>query len=254
MLRFFRTIRKKLIEEDNVRKYLLYAVGEIFLVVIGILIALQVNNWNEGRKDQMKVTNYLSSLSSELQQNLTFLEEKNREIHDDSLALADIKIRLKSDKANADTLKQIMKNEFNNRYYLISGLNMSTFNSLESTGDIGLLEQWLVKDLQSLSFKIEDLITVTEKLSNQWADDLYEYYSQFPSPESMGQENFILSTQSNKVWEQADTNTLALYSNMILESKEASTRSILPRSIPLERSIRNLLKKIHANHPKIMAP
>jgi hypothetical protein len=47
MLKFFRTIRKKLIEEYNVRKYLLYAIGEILLVVIGILIALQVNNWND---------------------------------------------------------------------------------------------------------------------------------------------------------------------------------------------------------------
>lgn len=44
MLRFFRQIRKKLIEEDKVRKYLLYAVGEVMLVVIGILIALQINN------------------------------------------------------------------------------------------------------------------------------------------------------------------------------------------------------------------
>lgn len=49
MLRFFRHIRKKLIEEDNVRKYLLYAIGEIILVVIGILIALQINNWNNNQ-------------------------------------------------------------------------------------------------------------------------------------------------------------------------------------------------------------
>jgi len=58
MLKFFRTIRKKLIEEDNVRKYLLYAIGEILLVVIGILIALQVNNWNEERKLNLLEVSY----------------------------------------------------------------------------------------------------------------------------------------------------------------------------------------------------
>lgn len=47
MLRFFRQLRKSLIEKKKVRTYLLYASGEILLVVIGILIALQVNNWNE---------------------------------------------------------------------------------------------------------------------------------------------------------------------------------------------------------------
>ena len=47
MITLFRKIRKKLIEDDNIRKYLLDAIGEIPLVVIGILIALQVNNWNE---------------------------------------------------------------------------------------------------------------------------------------------------------------------------------------------------------------
>lgn len=54
MLKFFHTIRKKLIEEDNTRKYLLYAIGEILLVVIGILIALQINNWNQERKERQR--------------------------------------------------------------------------------------------------------------------------------------------------------------------------------------------------------
>ncbi|MFC2148575.1 hypothetical protein ACFLR9_08420 [Bacteroidota bacterium] len=49
MLRFFRQIRKRLLTDNKFSKYLLYAVGEILLVVIGILIALQVNNWNEQR-------------------------------------------------------------------------------------------------------------------------------------------------------------------------------------------------------------
>ncbi len=62
MLRFFRQIRKKLIEQDNVRKYLLYAIGEILLVVIGILIALQVNTWNENRQKQIEERYYMEKL------------------------------------------------------------------------------------------------------------------------------------------------------------------------------------------------
>ncbi|MDX1591203.1 MAG: DUF6090 family protein [Balneolaceae bacterium] len=50
MITLFRRIREKLIASGSLTKYLLYAIGEILLVVIGILIALQVNNWNEERK------------------------------------------------------------------------------------------------------------------------------------------------------------------------------------------------------------
>ena len=50
MIKFFRKIRQKLLTENKFSKYLLYAIGEIVLVVIGILIALQINNWNELRK------------------------------------------------------------------------------------------------------------------------------------------------------------------------------------------------------------
>ncbi len=50
VIKFFRKIRQKLLQQNRVTRYLVYAAGEIFLIVIGILIALQINNWNEGRK------------------------------------------------------------------------------------------------------------------------------------------------------------------------------------------------------------
>ncbi|SKB88672.1 DUF6090 family protein, partial [Maribacter arcticus] len=52
MIKFFRKIRQQLLTENKFSKYLLYAIGEIVLVMVGILLALQVNNWNELRKKE----------------------------------------------------------------------------------------------------------------------------------------------------------------------------------------------------------
>lgn len=76
MLKFFREIRHKLISESKFSKYLLYAIGEIVLVVIGILIALQINNWNERRKDKLREQTILIQLEEEYHANLRQLEEK----------------------------------------------------------------------------------------------------------------------------------------------------------------------------------
>ena len=66
MLTFFRRIRKGLLDGGATRKYLVYAIGEIALVVIGILIALQINNWNEWRKDRNAEHIMIQTLKKEL--------------------------------------------------------------------------------------------------------------------------------------------------------------------------------------------
>lgn len=65
MLNFFRRIRRSLIIKSNAKKYIIYAMGEVLLVVVGILIALQVNNWNEYRKDRGTELQALNDLKEE---------------------------------------------------------------------------------------------------------------------------------------------------------------------------------------------
>jgi len=74
MLRFFRTIRKTLIGQNKTRSYFFYAIGEIALVMIGILLALQVNNWNESRKENIQELEILYDLKNEFIINRTELE------------------------------------------------------------------------------------------------------------------------------------------------------------------------------------
>jgi hypothetical protein len=76
MIKFFRKIRQSLLSEGKIGKYLKYAIGEIVLVVIGILIALQINNWNEQRKDSIKEQAILKRLEKEFISNRDQLLDK----------------------------------------------------------------------------------------------------------------------------------------------------------------------------------
>jgi uncharacterized membrane-anchored protein YhcB (DUF1043 family) len=74
MIKFFRRIRQRLLSENNFSKYLIYAIGEIVLVVIGILIALQINNWNQRRLEHSKEQIYLTNIKRDLQLQLQLIE------------------------------------------------------------------------------------------------------------------------------------------------------------------------------------
>lgn len=74
MIKFFRRVRLRLLENGRLRNYFLYAAGEIILVVVGILIALQINNWNEDRKG--------------IQKEGLILREMLNSLHEDSISLS----------------------------------------------------------------------------------------------------------------------------------------------------------------------
>lgn len=73
MIKFFRHIRKSLLMENKVSKYILYVFGEIVLVVIGILIALQINNNNQAKKDRTFELKMLTEISKSLESDISYL-------------------------------------------------------------------------------------------------------------------------------------------------------------------------------------
>ncbi len=83
MIKFFRKIRQKMLTENKFSKYMIYAIGEIILVVIGILIALSINNWNEQRKTRISEINYIESIKIDLQgdaETINFIIESTKKI------------------------------------------------------------------------------------------------------------------------------------------------------------------------------
>jgi hypothetical protein len=76
MIKFFRKIRQKLLMENKFSKYLFYAIGEIILVVIGILIALSINNWNQDRIEHKETKVLLGNLSLDIEENIKNLKDQ----------------------------------------------------------------------------------------------------------------------------------------------------------------------------------
>ncbi len=105
MLRFFRLIRRKLIEEENTRKYIWYALGEVFLVVIGILIALQINNWNEGRKRVLSESRLLETILKDLQVDSTNFQLVGRDAKEFEELLQQVYLESRSGAQRSDSLE-----------------------------------------------------------------------------------------------------------------------------------------------------
>ena len=82
MIKFFRKIRQKLVSENKFSRYLLYAIGEIILVVIGIILALQLNNWNEQRKLKAQEAELLSYALENIKRDSIIISDVLNELDD----------------------------------------------------------------------------------------------------------------------------------------------------------------------------
>tara|TARA_R110000737_G_C14430655_1_gene459623 strand:+ start:16 stop:780 length:765 start_codon:yes stop_codon:yes gene_type:complete len=117
MIKFFRKIRQNMIKENKISKYLLYAIGEIVLVVIGILIALSINNWSNNKQLRHNEQAYLLSLQSEFKTNLNKVNKtvsENKKLINDiekMLTLFDSNVRdTISDKGISDIMYSVFGN------------------------------------------------------------------------------------------------------------------------------------------------
>ena len=146
MIKFFRRIRYNLMEQNKTGKYFKYAIGEIVLVVIGILIALSINNWNQERLNNIEAKTSIEAIYNDIVRDTLMLSQRisfYKELLQHNNELIEL---TKSDTANLETFINVAKN-FNPTFNRIETFNNSTFNSIESTGKLDLLNQNLKKEL-----------------------------------------------------------------------------------------------------------
>ena len=129
MIKFFRHIRKSLLEQNKTGKYVKYAIGEIILVMIGILLALQVNNWNEERLNKVQINNYLKSLVIDLKSDIA-LYERNLNNHNTDIENKSFLLSTKAYKAlEPDSIEVLI-----NSYWSVSSIPNQTYAKIKSVG------------------------------------------------------------------------------------------------------------------------
>ncbi|MDP5092082.1 MAG: DUF6090 family protein [Polaribacter sp.] len=132
MIKFFRKIRQNLLIKNQTGKYFKYAIGEIILVVIGILIALQINNWNEQQKIRAYEITMLKEVSAALQTDLEFLDRNIPYLENALNSFCKLAI-IKNDITNSkDSL--LFHLEIIHEYGFLLNLNKSRYEAIKSGG------------------------------------------------------------------------------------------------------------------------
>ena len=138
MINFFRKNRKKLADQNKFLQYSRYAIGEIVLVMIGILLALQVNNWNQSRLKTVEANDYLMRLSEDLKSDTLYLaNELKASIREtDSLSLF-LELMYKNQNTHFEFMRLLKLSDWNPRNVHIQD---NTFLEMNSSGKFDLIQ------------------------------------------------------------------------------------------------------------------
>ena len=176
MITLFRRIRRKLANENRFLQYSRYAIGEIVLVMVGILLALQVNTWNEERKERFEEETILKQLQVDFKSNLNQLDQK---------------INIRNDFVNSSKQlfnyidQQNLRNRDSIDYHIAKTLPYATFDpiiiDLASSGELSLirnadLKQALTRWTSDISDVIEDEVIWKNYRNDQYFPFLINEY------------------------------------------------------------------------------
>jgi len=239
MANFFKNIRKSHLMKNNSKKYLKYAIGEIILVVIGILIALQINNWNESRKLK--------------QQEVKLLQQIKLDLIDNNKEILELEKRLALNKNGVDSLLARFKNSKNDNLLPIytsmihrkgyfnnsnTGYNLILNNSISIISNDTILKSIL--ELFEKDFP--DILKRQELMHQKIENQLYPLTNSLFKVKPMTIKFKEFDAADSDLYEPIDFETLTknnLYKNTLLQLK----RTFEERLILSEKS-RNKIERI----------
>jgi len=242
MTRFFRKFRLRLMSNSKFSKYLLYAIGEILLVVIGILIALSVNNANQRRIDQKALDAHLKSIVRNIERDMIKAEAINEKRYQQLIDVAYIQFNImprlrfpflyreQKNKANygkedvdfaSTTLLNMWKTDYLNA-------NTDGYESLKNTAYLSKLQD---KDIASLISDYYSLISEIELTEGSHIQQLKESQRQFNEAELEGLDTFL--EPDFKIWGKIEDKFRPKFLK-IMENRSVASSYLVPYELIME--------------------
>ncbi|MBT8276824.1 MAG: hypothetical protein KJO39_11810 [Bacteroidia bacterium] len=170
MIKFFRRIRQRLLSENKFSKYFLYAIGEIILVVIGILIALQINNWNEDRQAAKQEQLYLNRLLVENREDLETFSSNIVYLKGGIGTIKGLSTALKSNAMSDSSVVAAAHAYFETgSIFPIFSSSTSTFDDLWSTGNLKIIRNSSLRDKLVKHYAEHKAVSQRIQIGNEWA-------------------------------------------------------------------------------------
>lgn len=175
MIKFFQKIRQNMLTEGKTGKYLKYAIGEIILVVIGILVALQVNNWNNERLENNRANEFVKKVNIQIDNNLTKVTDYIDRFTDQfEQTLELVSIIGTSDTSNIDPKINLLVELNLSDYHL--NLNMNTILEGKENGDFALIASEELRQHLYELINLNDQIKERERITNEDLNTLFVPY------------------------------------------------------------------------------
>jgi hypothetical protein len=176
MINLFRNIRKKLASENKVSAYSRYAIGEIVLVVIGILIALQINNWNEYRKDQNRLIDIFSLIYNDIENDKQELT-RNLEFYNQQKVVFE---KVLHDSITPDLLDQGLSRLLgNNTTTILNTTGVNQLRELQNKDSLTLKIIEIYDVMETILLTLENRISNETSAHGEYLRDTFEWYPEW---------------------------------------------------------------------------
>jgi hypothetical protein len=229
--------------ENKTGMYVKYATGEIMLVVIGILIALQINNWNESRKNKTLVDTYNKSLIENLVKDSLNIHNKLIKINEDLEEIEDFEHRVSISNEPFDTILDIARYEYEFTIQVLLDYEDETYQILNSTGHVALFSQEVTSELNSLYNLQETALQSQNKTTGVYLENLSNYSRKYPFSlrNNLIQNGTIVA---DKVWNNISLSHHATEFNSLIILKSDNYRLSLAQLPKIQVGINQLLKTL----------